>query len=73
VTLLIQGANYPKISNDNAHDARAKLEALGIEAAWGEYEMGHELNQSALRDLVAWLETGPFAERDRSAAESAIE
>jgi predicted esterase len=52
------------ISIDNAHDARAKLEALGIEAAWGEYEMGHELNQSALRDLVAWLEAGPFAEPD---------
>jgi len=49
-----------------AQDARAKLERLGIEAAWGEYEMGHEINQSALRDLVAWLAQGPFAEPDGS-------
>lgn len=63
-TLLIHGTQDPMISIDNAHDARAKLEALGIEAAWGEYEMGHEINQAALRDLLAWLETGPFAEPD---------
>jgi phospholipase/carboxylesterase len=62
MTLLIHGTHDPMISIDNAHDARAKLRALGIEAAWGEYEMGHEINQAALRDLVAWLSQGPLAE-----------
>jgi len=62
VTLLIHGTQDPMISIDAAKDARAKLHELGIEAAWGEYEMGHEINQAALRDLVAWLAQGPFAE-----------
>jgi len=62
VTLLIHGTKDPMISIDNAREARDKLRGLGIEAAWGEYEMGHEINQAALRDLVAWLAQGPFAE-----------
>ena len=49
------------IGIDNAEAARAKLAELGIEAAWGEYEMGHEIHASALRDLLAWLGEGPFA------------
>jgi phospholipase/carboxylesterase len=61
-TLLIHGSEDPMIAIDNAHDARAKLKDLGIEAAWGEYEMGHEINQAALRDLVAWLAQGPFSD-----------
>lgn len=66
VTLLIHGTQDPMISIEAARDARTKLRGLGIEAAWGEYEMGHEINQSALRDLVAWLAQGPFAEPDGS-------
>jgi phospholipase/carboxylesterase len=62
LTLLIHGTQDPMISIDNAQDARAKLQNLGIEAAWGEYEMGHEINQAVLRDLVGWLAQGPFAE-----------
>ena len=72
VTLLIHGTQDPMISIDNAHDARAKLRDLGIEAAWGEYEMGHEINQAALRDLVAWLAQGPFAESAQSDAQTSI-
>ena len=49
------------IAIDNAKAARTKLEALGIDAAWGEYEMGHEINQNALRDLIGWLAEGPLA------------
>jgi phospholipase/carboxylesterase len=60
-TLLIHGTKDPMIAIDNAQQARAKLARLGIEAAWGEYEMGHEINQNALRDLVGWLAQGPFA------------
>jgi phospholipase/carboxylesterase len=60
-TLLIHGTNDPMVAIDNAREAKEKLEALGVEAAWGEYEMGHEINQSALRDLIGWLAQGPFA------------
>ena len=72
VTLLIHGTRDPMISIDNAQDARAKLRSLGIEAARGEYEMGHEISQAALRDLVAWLAQGPFAETGRSDAGRSI-
>jgi phospholipase/carboxylesterase len=61
-TLLIHGSKDPMIAIDNAHEAREKLTGLGIEAAWGEYEMGHEINQNALRDLIGWLAQGPFAD-----------
>ncbi len=73
VTLLIHGTQDPMISIDNGEDARAKLRDLGIEAAWGEYEMGHEINQAALRDLVAWLAQGPFAAASGRDAGAAIE
>lgn len=73
LTLLIHGTQDPMISIDNAQDARAKLQNLGIEPAWGEYEMGHEISQAALRDLIAWLSQGPFAESRGSEAETSIE
>lgn len=60
-TLLVHGSRDPRIPIEAAHAARAKLQGLGIEPAWGEYEMGHEINQTALRDLVGWLAEGPFA------------
>jgi phospholipase/carboxylesterase len=60
-TLLIHGTQDPMIAIDNAQEARTKLADLGIEAAWGEYEMGHEIDPNALRDLVGWLAAGPFA------------
>ena len=49
------------VSIERANEARAKLSALGIEAAWGEYEMGHEIRPNALKDLAEWLGGGPFA------------
>jgi phospholipase/carboxylesterase len=60
-TLLIHGTSDPMIAIDFAKQARAHLAGMGIEAAWGEYEMGHEINQTALRDLLGWLAQGPFA------------
>ncbi len=60
-TLLIHGTKDPMIGIDRAQQARARLKDLGIEAAWGEYEMGHEIRPNALSDLIAWLMQGPFA------------
>lgn len=60
-TLLIHGSRDPMIAIDNARQARSRLEQLGIQPAWGEYEMGHEISPQALRDLLGWLVQGPFA------------
>ena len=60
-TLLIHGTRDPMIAIDNARKAKAQLEGLGIQVAWGEYEMGHEINPAAARDLLGWLTAGPLA------------
>jgi phospholipase/carboxylesterase len=60
-TLLIHGSQDPMIGIAHAQDAREKLAKLGIQAAWGEYEMGHEIRPQALQDLLGWLDEGPFA------------
>ena len=61
-TLLIHGTQDPMVAIENGRDSLEKLKNLGIEAAWGEYEMGHEFNQQAMRDLLQWLAAGPLAE-----------
>jgi phospholipase/carboxylesterase len=66
-TLLIHGSQDQMVAIENGQDARTKLQSLGIEAAWGEYEMGHEINQNALRDLIGWLAQGPFAPSEAEA------
>jgi len=60
-TLLVHGTQDPMVAFENGQQSREKLKALGIEAAWGEYDMGHEINQNALRDLLGWLAQGPLA------------
>lgn len=60
-TLLIHGTEDPMIAIENGRESKQKLEGLGVQPAWGEYEMGHEINQDALRDLLGWLAQGPFA------------
>lgn len=60
-TLLVHGTQDQRVAIESGRDAKAKLEALGIAPAWGEYDMGHEINQNALRDLLGWIAAGPFA------------
>lgn len=60
-TLLIHGTRDPMIAIDNARKAKAQLETLGMQIAWGEYDMGHEINPQAVRDLLGWLAAGPLA------------
>jgi phospholipase/carboxylesterase len=60
-TLLIHGTEDPMVAFENGQASKGKLEELGIHAAWGEYEMGHEISQNALRDLLGWLAQGAFA------------
>ncbi len=60
-TLLVHGTNDPMVAIDNGRASLERLKGLGIQAAWGEYEMGHEINQTALRDLLGWIAQGPLA------------
>ncbi|MFO0688963.1 MAG: dienelactone hydrolase family protein [Myxococcota bacterium] len=60
-TLLMHGTKDPMIAIDNARRARAQLESMGMQVAWGEYDMGHEINPQAARDLLGWLTAGPLA------------
>ncbi len=60
-TLVIHGKNDPMVAIDNGRASLERLQGLGIQAAWGEYEMGHEINPQALRDLLGWLAQGPLA------------
>lgn len=59
--LLIHGTRDPMIAIDNARKAKSTLESLGLHVAWGEYEMGHEINPQSARDLLGWLAGGPLA------------
>jgi phospholipase/carboxylesterase len=54
-TLVIHGTSDPMIPVERARESRERLEALGVSVAHGEYEMGHEINQQSLRDVVGWL------------------
>lgn len=60
-SLLMHGTRDPMIAIDNARRAKSQLEAMGMKVAWGEYEMGHEINPQAARDLHGWLSAGPLA------------
>jgi len=55
-TLVIHGTRDPMISIDLAHQSRAALAKLGVPASYREYEMGHEINPEALRQLISWLD-----------------
>jgi phospholipase/carboxylesterase len=55
-TLVIHGTQDPMISVDLARQSRDALAQLGVPASYREYEMGHEINQDALRQLISWLD-----------------
>jgi len=55
-TLVIHGSKDPMISVDLARESRDALAKLGVSASYREYEMGHEINPEALRELISWLD-----------------
>ena len=54
--LVIHGTQDPMISVDLARESRGALAKLGVPANYREYEMGHEINPDALRQIVSWLD-----------------
>ncbi len=54
--LLVQhGTNDPLVTIDKGRDSRDRLEALGLNVDYREYQMQHELGRESLHDLSAWL------------------
>ncbi len=58
--LVIHGTKDPMIPVENAQDSRQRLLARGLNVHYREFEMEHEINQDALRELVVWLEEKVF-------------
>lgn len=58
--LVIHGTKDPMIPVENAQDSRQRLLARGVNVHYREFEMEHEINQEALRELVIWLEEKVF-------------
>jgi phospholipase/carboxylesterase len=54
--LVIHGTQDTMISVERARESRDALAQLGVPTRYREYEMGHEINQEALRQLVSWLD-----------------
>ncbi len=55
-TLVIHGTEDPMIPVDRARESRDALMKLGVSHTYREYEMGHEINQDALREMIRWLD-----------------
>jgi phospholipase/carboxylesterase len=54
--LLVHGTEDPMVPVGRARESRQRLTALGVMLTYREYEMGHEINAEALRDIVNWLD-----------------
>ena len=54
--LVAHGTQDPMIDVERARESRKRLLERGVALTYREYEMGHEISQDALRDLVSWLD-----------------
>jgi phospholipase/carboxylesterase len=53
--LVQHGTQDQMISVERAQESRDRLEALGVELEYHEYEMGHQVGNESASDLSAWL------------------
>ena len=53
--LVQHGADDPMIAVERARESRERLETLGADLEYHEYQMGHEVGNESARDLAAWL------------------
>ena len=58
--LVVHGTKDPMIPVENAQESRQRLLARGVNVQYREFEMEHEINQEALREIVIWLEEKVF-------------
>ena len=53
--LVQHGTQDQMISVERAQESRDRLEALGVDLEYHEYEMGHQVGNESASDLSAWL------------------
>lgn len=53
--LLSHGLRDDTLPIHHAHNSRALLEQLPVALEYHEYDMGHEVGDESIRDIVAWL------------------
>lgn len=58
--LVIHGTQDPMIPVERAQESRRRLLARGVNVHYREFDMQHEVNPDALRELVLWLEERVF-------------
>lgn len=58
--LVIHGTQDPMVPVARAQESRRRLLARGVNVHYREFEMQHEVNPDALRELVIWLEERVF-------------
>jgi phospholipase/carboxylesterase len=54
--LVQHGTKDPMIPVERGRETRERLTRMGVDLAYREYEMQHEVRPESLRDLVQWLE-----------------
>jgi len=55
-TLVVHGTRDPMLPVERGRETRDRLLALGVPAAYREFEMAHEIRPEALRAVVEWLD-----------------
>lgn len=53
--LVVHGTKDPMIPVTRAHESRDRLKQLGLDPAYHEFDMQHEINPDALRTVMGWL------------------
>jgi len=53
--LVMHGTKDPMIPVARAQESRDRLRQLGLDPAYHEFEMQHEINPDALRTMMSWL------------------
>jgi phospholipase/carboxylesterase len=54
--IVVHGTQDPMIPVERARESREALIRLGVGLTYREFEMGHEIQPEALRDVVRWLD-----------------
>ena len=58
--LVVHGTQDPMIPVERAQESRSRLLARGVNVQYREFDMQHEINPDALREIVIWLEEKVF-------------
>ncbi|MEE8338078.1 MAG: alpha/beta hydrolase-fold protein [Dehalococcoidia bacterium] len=53
--LVQHGTQDPTIAVDRARESRERLEELGVDLEYREYEMAHQVGTESANDLASWL------------------